>query len=134
MVILNTSINLVLKLPTSFYSFIYLYYGIYRQYNVVYSSNRNFERFIKRICIDSGFCEMLLKLSEFLYLISISIQYFFYKHYDKKFNTASKRKFGSKKKSIQMGLMSMFNLVDIVTQPDLPRPANNNNQKSNKLL
>jgi hypothetical protein len=129
MVILNTSINLLLKLPTSFYSFIYLYYGIYRQYNVVYSSDRNFERFIKRICIDSDFCEMLLKLSEFLYLISISIQLFFYKHYDKKFHIASKRKFGSKK-SIQMGLMSMFNFVDIVTTPDL---AANNNQKSNKL-
>ena len=123
MVILNTFLNFLLKLPTSSYSFIYLYYGIYRHYNL-YAVNggrhRSFERFMKRICIDAYFCDMLLELADFLYLICISIQLFFYKHYDKKFNSASKRIFNSNK-SIQMGLMSYFNLVNVVNSPfDLP--------------
>lgn len=80
-----------------------------------------------RICIDAYFCDMLLELADFLYLICISIQLFFYKHYDKKFNSASKRIFNSNK-SIQMGLMSYFNLVNVVNSPfDLP------NEKKTKM-
>jgi hypothetical protein len=115
MVIFNTTLNLLLKLPTALYSMIYLFYGIYRQH--IFNSvreNRTWERFYKRVCIDSNFCEMFLKLSEFLYLLSISIQFFFYKHYDKKLNSAIKKKFGSEK-NIQTGLFSYFNLVNLVT-------------------
>ena len=101
MVIFNTTLNLLLKLPTALYSMIYLFYGIYRQYKA-YSvlQNRTWYRFYKRVCIDAYFCEMFLKLSEFLYLLSISIQFLFYKHYDKKLNSAIKKIFESKKKII----------------------------------
>ena len=118
MVILNTSLNLLLKLPASLYSFIYLCYSIYVHYNVPFVwENLNFERFFKLFCINANFCDMLQKLSDFLYLLSISLQFFFYKHYDKKLNSAIKKKFGSKK-DIQTGLYSLFNLVNMVTSPD----------------
>ena len=98
MVIFNTTLNLLLKLPSALYSMIYLYYGIYRQY-IAYLSreNRIWGRFYKRICIDAYFCSMLLKLSNFLFLLSISLQFFFYKHYDKNLNSAIKKIFESKK-------------------------------------
>ena len=119
MVILNTTLNLLLKLPASLYSLIYLWYSIYLQHNIpTVWENRALERFFKRVCIDAKFCDMLQKLSDFLYLLSISLQFVFYKHYDKKLNSAIKKKFGSKK-DIQTGLYSLFNLVNMVTSPDI---------------
>ena len=95
MVILNSTLNLLLKFPTALYSMIYLFYGIYRQH-LTYSvrENRNWNRFYMRVCIDANFCQMFLKLSEFLYLLSISLQFLFYKHYDKNLNLAIKKKYG----------------------------------------
>ena len=131
MVILNTSLNLLLKLPTSSYSLIYLFYNIYRQYKVPYvSENRHLERFFKRFCIEGNFCEMILKLSDFLYLLSISLQFVFYKHYDKKLNSAIKKKFGPKK-NIQAGLYTLFNVVNIITSPNIANETleNKNSKK-----
>ena len=100
MVIFNTTLNLLLKLPTALYSMIYLFYGIYRQHiNYSVSENRNWNKFYMRVCIDAYLCEMFLKLSEFLYLLSISLQFLFYKHYDKKLNSAFKKIFEFKKKN-----------------------------------
>ena len=119
MVILNTTLNLILKLPASLYSLIYLWYSIYLHKNVPFLwENVTLERFFKRFCISAKFCGMLLQLSDFLYLLSISLQFFFYKHYDKKLNSAIKKKFGSKK-DIQTGLYSLFNLVNMVTSPNI---------------
>ena len=119
MVILNTSLNLLLKLPESLYSLIYLWYGIYLHYNDPFVwENRVLERFFKLVCLTSQFCGMLQRLSDFLYLLSISLQFFFYKHYDKKLNSAIKKRFTSKK-NIQSGLYSLFNLVNIVTSPNI---------------
>ena len=119
MVILNTSLNLFFKLPATLYSLIYLCYSIYLHYNVPFVwESFVFERFFKLVCINANFCDMLQNLSDFLYLLSISLQFVFYKHYDKKLNSAIKKKFGSKK-DIQTGLYSLFNLVNMVTSPEI---------------
>ena len=119
MVILNTILNLLLKLPASFCSLIYLWYSIYLQQNIPLTwGNFILERFFKRYFIDANLSGFIQKLSDFLYLLSISLQFFFYKHYDKKLNSAIKKKFGSKK-NIQTGLYPLINLVNIVTSPDL---------------
>ena len=123
MVILNSSLNLLLKLPATLYSLIYLWYSYYLQHNVpLVWENRTLERFFKLIYIEGNFRGLLLKLSDFLYLLSISLQFFFYKHYDKKLNSAIKKKFGSKN-NVQTGLFSFFNLVNLITSP------NNKNEK-----
>ena len=120
MVILNTTLNLLLKLPASLYSLIYLLYS----YNLQHNTWENFtlERFFKRYFIDADLSSLLITLSEFLYLLSISLQFVFYKHYDKKLNLAIKKKFGSKK-DVQTGLFLFFNLVNLITSP--------NNKKEN---
>ena len=83
MIIWNTSLNLVFKLPAALYSLFYLFYSSY-----ILNENENliFNYFYRNICIDADFCNMFFKLSNFLYLLCISIQLFFYKHYDKKFS------------------------------------------------
>ena len=119
MVILNSTLNLILKLPIASYSFIYLYYSIVRiGYVNSASYSFGFERFFKRYCIDASLCDMLFQLADFLYLLYISIQLFFYRRYDKKFSLTFKKSFGSENKSIQMGLFSYFNLVNIVSTPN----------------
>ena len=119
MVILNSSLNLFLKLPATLYSLIYLWYSYYLQHSIPFvSENFTLERFFKRYFIDADLSGLLLKLSEFLYLLSISLQFVFYKHYDKKLNSAIKKKF-STKKNIQTGLFSLFNLVNMVTSPEI---------------
>ena len=118
MVILNTTLNLLLKLPASLYSLIYLWYSYYLIHNIPFVwENFTLERFFKRYFIDANLSGLLLKLSQFLYLLSISLQFVFYKHYDKKLNSAIKKKFGSKK-NVQTGLFSFFNLVNLITSPN----------------
>ena len=118
MVILNTTFNVALKLPTASYSFIYLFYSISRLLPPL-ASSASFVSFFNRFCIGASFCDMLFQLAGFLYLLSISVPFFFYKHYDKKFNVAFRRRFcggdSEKKKSIQMGLLSYFNMVNLVS-------------------
>lgn len=118
MVILNTTFNVALKLPTASYSFIYLFYSISRLLPPL-ASSASFVSFFNRFCIGASFCDMLFQLAGFLYLLSISVPFFFYKHYDKKLNVAFRRRFcggdSEKKKSIQMGLLSYFNMVNLVS-------------------
>ena len=75
-VIWNISLNIIFKLPAISYSINYLY------------MRKN------RISICSNNCiSLLLKFSDFFYFLYISIQFFFYIHYDKNF----KKKFYFKK-------------------------------------
>ena len=110
--ILNTTLNLILKLPLSLYSLICLWYSYYLIHNTW--ENFTLEIFFKRYFIDADLSGLLLKLSEFLYLLFISIQFVFYKHYDKDLNSAIKKQFGFKK-NVQTGLFSFFNLVNLIT-------------------
>ena len=99
MVIWNSSLNLILKLPNLLYSLLFLCYDIYRKsHDILDVETRGFEKFFKLICFESKVCKMYIELTYVLYLLSISIQFFFYRHYDKKLNSAIKKKFGSKKK------------------------------------
>ena len=83
MIIWNTSLNLILKIPSALYSLFYLYYSIYISNE---KENLILNYFYRNICIDADFCNMFFQLSNFLYFLCISIQLFFYKHYDKKFS------------------------------------------------
>ena len=99
MVIWNSSLNLILTLPNLLYSLLFLCYDIYRKsHDSLVVETRGFEKFVKLICFESKVCKMYTELTYVLYLLSISIQFFFYRHYDKKLNSAIKKKFGSKKK------------------------------------
>ena len=96
----NTSLNLLLKCPSALYSLIYLCFAIVKLHsqNLVVDFPR-FIHFYIDIYIESNLCKMLLKLSDFLYFLCISIQLFFYKHYDKKFSLSFKNTFFLGKKS-----------------------------------
>lgn len=94
MIIWNTSLNLTLKLPSALYSLFYLYAQISQYYS---DNHLLFLYFYHHVCIDANYCNMYIKLSDSLYFICISIQLFFYKHYDKKFAQSFKRIFEDKK-------------------------------------
>ena len=102
MVICNTSLNLILKLPSSLYSLFYLYFHFAKSYmnTAISNSNHLLSKYIFfDVCIDAHVCEMFIKLSDFLYLLCISIQLFFYKHFDKKFDQCLKRILDKKAKA-----------------------------------
>ena len=90
MIIWNTSLNLILKLPSALYSFFYLYAHVLKP-NI--NDHLVFFDFFFYVCIEADFCNMFIQLSDFLYFICISIQLFFYKHYDKKFAQSFKKVF-----------------------------------------
>ena len=91
MIILNSTIGVLLKLPTLIYSIMDLYYGIYRLNDLQVFYRPAFGRFYLRFCIDANFCQMFLHLADLLFLVSISIQLFFFNHFDKKFKIAFSR-------------------------------------------
>ena len=82
MIIWNTTLNFLFKLPSALYSLFYLYYAITKS-NIL--NHPIFSNFYRHFCIDGEICNMIITLSEFLYFLCISIQLFFYKHFDKKF-------------------------------------------------
>ena len=94
MIIWNISLNLVLKLPA-------ISYSIFHLYNIILKSNflnhPRFTRFIMSMCVDGHLCRVLFQFPDFLYLFYISIQIFFYKHYDKKFSSSYDKIFHNKK-------------------------------------
>jgi hypothetical protein len=91
MVVLNTSLGFLLKLPACVYSIVMLVDHIYKNKDIFFTDHYLFARFYMRFCIDAGFCDMFLQLSNFLYLVSISIGFFFYLHFDKNIKMAFKR-------------------------------------------
>ena len=113
MVIANTTLNLLLKTPFAVYSFIYLFNSAFRMDKFIGGENGMIDGFFNRVCVDAGLCRMILKVADLLYVICISVQFFFYRHYDKKLNAAVKKRFGSEK-SIYSGLLAFFHLVNSV--------------------
>lgn len=93
MVILNTAIGVLFKMPSLIYSIIGFYYSIYRLDQSVLFSHPDFGRFFIRFCSDAYFCRMFLHLANLLYMISISTQFIFFIHFDKKFKNAFNRNF-----------------------------------------
>ena len=96
MVILNTVVGVVLKIPTCIYSLIFMYSFINKSKNSQIDFSNRSDSFILNVCSRSYFCEMFFTLADFLYLLYISIQFFFYKRFDKKFKAAFERNFSTK--------------------------------------
>ena len=97
MIITNTSLNLLLKLPSFFnpiMNVIHLYYYKDHPDRVI-----DFMKFYYDICTLSFLCETVKKSANLLYIIFFSIQFFFYKHFDKKFSEAFKSKPGNEEKN-----------------------------------
>ena len=101
MVILNTVVGILLKLPTCIYSLIFMYYNIYKINYLNYWIHAGFGRFFKYVCLDSSFCDAISVIANFLYLLYISIQFFFYKRFDKKFKNSFEKRFYSKNYEIK---------------------------------
>ena len=84
MVIINTAIGVLFKLPSSFSSIVDLYASFYYQ---------NYENLFKApvfgefnlFLLNSGFSKLIVDVYEFLFIVSISVQFFIYKRFDKKF-------------------------------------------------
>ena len=94
MVILNTFVSVLLKFPTCIYSIITLVYQVNRRSGANLNS---FGKFYFLYCVEATFCQTYIQISGFLYLLSISIVLFFYKHFDKKIKVSFERKFSKKK-------------------------------------
>ena len=90
MVVINTFINLLFKLPSTILPIINTYAQYYYKDQTRKYSHPTFGRFYSRL-FDSGFYEFTIDLSDFLFLISISIQFFIYKKFDKKFRIGLKK-------------------------------------------
>jgi hypothetical protein len=93
MVILNSVVGVLLKFPTCVYSVIFMYFNIYKTDKAggYFSKNSGIGIFYHRACVDSHFCDLFSTLANFLYLLHISIQLFFYLRFDRKFKIAFDR-------------------------------------------
>ena len=84
MVVINTILAVLSKLPCSFLSVVNLYATFYfRNYDNQFNSPI-FGEFYSYL-LDSGFYSLIVDIYEFLFVVSISIQFFIYKRFDKKF-------------------------------------------------
>jgi len=84
MVVINTAINLLFKIPISFLPILNTYAQFYRKNVMLLFEKPIFKEFYVSI-INSGFYAMIEDLSDFLYCFSISIQFFIYLRFDTKF-------------------------------------------------
>ena len=84
MVVINTVLGILSKLSCSFLSIVNLYATFYyRNYDNQFTSPI-FGEFYPYL-LDSGFYSLIVDIYEFLFVVSISIQFFIYKRFDKKF-------------------------------------------------
>ena len=82
MVVVNTSIGFLFKLPLVFLPLVNAIANFY--YKDSRQRNHAFDRFYTYL-FETDFSSLIQDSTELLYLISISIQYFIYKKFDKKF-------------------------------------------------
>ena len=104
MIIWNTFLNLLLKFPSALYSIFYLYFVNDSRNLTMMNDDINYSKFRSfylNICIKADFCKMYLELSDVLYFLCVSIQLFFYKHYDKNFSKCLKTIFVEKKSNVK---------------------------------
>ena len=97
MVVLNSSTSFLLKSPIFFYSLLMLVVNIYKINDYFLLKHPKFNLFYNYYCFEVRICEMSLQIFDFLYLLSITIPFFFYKHFDKKIKCAFEKKFSRKK-------------------------------------
>lgn len=93
MVVVNSSIGFLLKFPICIYSILLLVFNIYRINDPTFINHIVFARFYLGYWLNANICEAFLQLSDFLYLMSISIPIFVYKHFDKKIKITFERIF-----------------------------------------
>ena len=84
MVVINTVLAVLSKLPNSFMSIVNLYAAFYYRYFYNQFTAPVFGEFYSYL-LDSGFYSLLIDIYEFLFVVSISIQFFIYMRFDKKF-------------------------------------------------
>ena len=98
MVIVNKSIRLIFKLPLVFLPLINAYANFY--YKDIDTRHRNlgFDRFYTQL-FETDFYSLIKDLTELLFLITISIQYFIYKKFDKKFKEGTFSPISNKNKA-----------------------------------
>ena len=108
MVVLNSSIGILFKLPVCFVPLLNVVSEFYfKKYsNVLY--NISFALFYIKF-FDSSFYSIIQDLSHLLYNLSLSIQMFIYNRFDKKFRTGFDRLM--EKKSSPTGLFSKTSVI-----------------------
>ena len=96
MVVINTAIGLLFKMPISFIPILNVYAAFYYKDREMPHIHPKFDRFYSSLFF-TGFFGQISDLSEFLFILSISIQPVIYKHFDKKIKTAIERLFQKNK-------------------------------------
>jgi hypothetical protein len=91
MVVLNTAIGIFFKIPLSIIPLINLYYTIYSSQNAVYQYTHPYFRYIFRLLQDSEIYYGIEDMASFFFTLSLSIQMFIYKRFDRKFRTGYER-------------------------------------------
>ena len=89
MVILNTSISILFRMPIAFLPIINVYAEFYYKKDSNLLNHPSFDIFYFFL-IDSGFYQIINDLSDFLYTFSLSILLFIYLKFDKKFHEGFK--------------------------------------------
>ena len=84
MIVINTVLAVLFRLPSSFLSIVNLYATFYYRNYYNQFTSPIFGEFYPYL-LDSGFYSILIDIYEFLFIVSISIQFFIYKRFDKKF-------------------------------------------------
>jgi hypothetical protein len=90
MVVINTAIGLLFKMPVSFIPIINVYAEFYYKNFHNQISQPTFGNFYSSL-FQNGFYSQILDFADLLFIFSISIQLFIYKRFDKKIQTAFDR-------------------------------------------
>ena len=90
MVVLNSIIGIVFKLPICIVPLLNAYARFYYK-NLLYKYDHpRFGEFFSML-VNSGFYDLIQDVSHFLFVLSLAIQMFIYKRFDKKFRTGYER-------------------------------------------
>ena len=92
MVIINTAIGLLFKMPISFIPILNVYAAFYYKSVETRYIHPAFGRFYSSLFFN-GFYSQISDFADFMFIFSISIQSLIYKHFDRKFQTAFNRTF-----------------------------------------
>ena len=90
MVVLNSAIGILFKLPVSFVPLLNVIAQYYYKSYFNLFLHPSFHDFYL-VFFTTGFYSLIQNLSHLLYMFSLSIQLFIYKHFDKKFQTGYER-------------------------------------------
>lgn len=97
MIVFNTKIELIFKLPVALIPLINVSADFYYKDPTNLYKHPNFDQFYSSL-FDTGFFGFIQDASDLLFKISLSIQLFIYIRFDTKFNTAFYTVFGKKQK------------------------------------